>query len=56
MSPNKHRVGEFTTNVNYGFIEIDWQQADPTIEFGLKDIKGDVSHKQVMSLSHLQFK
>ena len=56
VSPNKHRVGESTSDVNYGFIEIDWQQADPNIEFGLKDIKGDVTHKQSMPLSSLQFK
>ena len=56
VSPNKHRVGESTSDVNYGFIEIDWQQADPNIEFGLKDINGDVTHKQSMPLSSLQFK
>ncbi|TMN87370.1 metallophosphatase [Pseudoalteromonas phenolica] len=56
VSPNKHRVGESTSDVNYGFIEIDWQQADPNIEFGLKDINGDVTHKQSMPLSALQFK
>ncbi|MEQ3515224.1 alkaline phosphatase D family protein [Pseudoalteromonas sp. BZB3] len=56
VSPNKHRVGESTSDVNYGFIEIDWQQADPNIEFGLKDINGDVTHKQSMLLSALQFK
>ncbi|KZN32316.1 hypothetical protein N483_03965 [Pseudoalteromonas luteoviolacea NCIMB 1944] len=56
VSPNKHRVGESTSQVNYGFIEINWQKSDPVIHFGLKDIKGHVTHSQSMPLSSLQYK
>nr|WP_249348311.1 alkaline phosphatase D family protein [Pseudoalteromonas aurantia] len=55
VSPNMHRVGEYTSEVNYGFIEIDWYQDDALIEFGLKDINGNVTHLKSMPLSNLQF-
>lgn len=54
VSPNEHRVGAFTHDVNYGFIEIDWQQADPLIEIGLKDVNGTVFSQQSFRLSSLQ--
>ena len=54
VSPNKHRVGAFTNDVNYGFIEIDWHQADPKIEIGLKDVNGNVFSQQAFRLSSLQ--
>ncbi len=41
VSPNKHRVGDYTHEVNYGDLTIDWQKADPTIRIALKGIKGD---------------
>lgn len=56
VSPNQHRVGEPISSVNYGFINIDWAKSDPTIQFGLKDVKGTVTHHQSVSLSSLQFK
>nr|WP_231098093.1 alkaline phosphatase D family protein [Pseudoalteromonas luteoviolacea] len=55
VSPNRHRIGDYTAQVNYGFVEIDWEQADPQIQFGLKDIHGDITHQQSMALSSLQF-
>ena len=55
VSPNQHRVGQYTNQVNYGFIEIDWQLADPSIAIGLKNEVGDITHKHQLSLSMLQF-
>lgn len=55
VSPNQHRVGKYTNQVNYGFIEFDWQQSDPTIHFGLKNEVGDITHQHQLSLSQLQF-
>ncbi|RYV00511.1 metallophosphatase [Shewanella sp. OPT22] len=55
VSPNKHRVGKFTNNVNYGFIEIDWDKVDPVIEFGLKNQQGDQLNKHRTTLSELSF-
>ncbi|MBM7070526.1 alkaline phosphatase family protein [Shewanella sp. 202IG2-18] len=55
VSPNKHRMGDFTNNVNYGFIEIDWNKPDPIIEFGLKNKLGNLVTKHQLSLSELSF-
>ncbi|WP_102798643.1 alkaline phosphatase D family protein [Bowmanella denitrificans] len=40
VSPNQHRQGDFTHEVNYGFLEIDWQTDDPVIHFGLRGVNG----------------
>ena len=53
VSPNKNRQGDFTAEVNYGFIEIDWQQTDPSILFGLRDVKGRTVMSREMTLSSL---
>ena len=55
VSPNKHRVGPFTNQVNYGFITFDWQQTDPTINLGLKNELGEITHQHQLTLSQLQF-
>jgi alkaline phosphatase D len=53
VSPNKHRVGDYTHNVNYGFIDIDWQQTDPSIHFGLKNEQGKLVNSTSFSLSEI---
>ena len=53
VSPNKHRVGDFTHNVNYGDLSIDWQQADPAISLKLKGIDGKVIMQSAFSLSSI---
>ncbi|ATC86972.1 alkaline phosphatase D [Pseudoalteromonas arctica A 37-1-2] len=53
VSPNKHRVGNFTHNVNYGDLSIDWQQIDPTISLKLKGIDGEVIVQSDFSLSSI---
>lgn len=53
VSPNKHRIGEFTHSVNYGVLNIDWQSTDPKIIFGLKDEKGQFVMRQDFSLSSI---
>lgn len=56
VSPNKHRLGAFTNEVNYGFIEIDWALSDPLIAIGLKDVKGEIVNQHQFRLSSLQAK
>jgi alkaline phosphatase D len=51
VSPNKHRVGNFTHEVNYGDLSIDWQQADPSISLSLKGINGEVIMQEQFNLS-----
>ena len=53
VSPNKHRVGNFTHNVNYGDLSIDWQQTEPTISLKLKGIDGQVIMQSDFSLSSI---
>ena len=53
VSPNKHRIGHFTHQVNYGEIIINWGLADPTINFGLKDVNGTITHRHQVHLSEL---
>ena len=53
VSPNKHRVGNYTHNVNYGDLSIDWQQTDPTISLKLKGIDGQVIIQSDFSLSSI---
>lgn len=40
VSPNKYRVGDYTHEVNYGDLSIDWQTTDPRIRIALKGING----------------
>ncbi|MDP2633646.1 MULTISPECIES: alkaline phosphatase D family protein [unclassified Pseudoalteromonas] len=53
VSPNKHRVGDFTHQVNYGDLSIDWQQADPDISLQLKGIDGKTIMQSQFSLSSI---
>ncbi len=53
VSPNKHRVGDYTHNVNYGDLSIDWQQADPSISLKLKGIDAKVIMQSAFSLSSI---
>jgi alkaline phosphatase D len=53
VSPNKHRVGDYTHNVNYGDLSIDWQQADPAISLKLKGIDAKVIMQSAFSLSSI---
>lgn len=53
VSPNKHRDGDFTHQVNYGELSIDWQRKDPLISLSLKGIDGDVIMQNKMPLSSI---
>lgn len=53
VSPNKHRDGDFTHQVNYGELSIDWQREDPLISLSLKGIDGGVIMQNKMPLSSI---
>ncbi|CAM3664411.1 MULTISPECIES: alkaline phosphatase D family protein [Pseudoalteromonas] len=53
VSPNKHRVGQFTHEVNYGDLSIDWLQEDPAISLKLKGIDGKTIMQSQFSLSSI---
>lgn len=53
VSPNRHRVGDYTHSVNYGELLINWKQVDPTIHLRLKGVKGDVFSQHTIKLSEI---
>jgi len=53
VSPNQHRIGHFTNNVNYGEISINWQQQDPSITLRLKDVVGGIFSEKKLMLSDI---
>lgn len=55
VSPNKHRVDNFTSKVNYGEILIDWDKSDPQISLKLKDVNGGVFTEHQFKLSEISY-
>ncbi len=53
VSPNKHRVGKFTSKVNYGELLIDWEQVDPLITLSLKNVDGSIFSQKNIALSSI---
>lgn len=51
---NRWRVGTFNSGHNFGFIQIDWKQADPLIRLQIRDDAGEVVLQQRVPLSLLQ--
>lgn len=51
VSPNKHRVGEPYSKINYGFIDVDWQKQ--TLDFGFKDLDGDIVNAVSLTLPEI---
>lgn len=54
VSPNQHRIGQYTAQVNYGAIDVDWTLADPLITLSLKDVNGAVVNQHSFRLSTLE--
>ena len=54
VSPNIHRVGAAYSQVNYGLIEIDWDQPDPQITLSIKGVIGQTVIQQHIMLHELQ--
>lgn len=54
IGPNRHRVGRATREPNFGYMEIDWTRADPTIRIELRSIANRSLLRQSVRLSELQ--
>ncbi len=50
---NKYRVGLTYFDVNFGFISIDWDAADPVVRMQIRDELGGVVLQQRLKLSEL---
>lgn len=53
VSPNRHRVSEYTAKANYGKLQVDWQQDDPSILVSLQDSYGAKVITQSIKLSSI---
>ena len=51
---NSHRLGNVYFEVNFGTIQIDWDQPDPVIRAQVRDATGDVVLQQRFGLSTLR--
>ena len=51
---NSYRVGLTYFDVNYGSIQIDWEERDPLVRLQVRDEKGDVVLQQRVRLSQLR--
>ncbi|MDV6317032.1 alkaline phosphatase D family protein [Idiomarina sp. HP20-50] len=54
VSPNKHRIGQPISEVNYGALNVDWDKKDPVVTLGLYDESGDVVNEHSFRLSTLE--
>ncbi|MCY3933764.1 MAG: alkaline phosphatase D family protein [Acidobacteria bacterium] len=54
IGPNRHRVGSAAREPNFGYMDIDWTQADPTIRIELRTVANRVLLRQTLQLSELQ--
>ncbi len=53
---NKHRIGSNYRKVNFGTLDIDWTQPDPTIHMQVRDVDGKPALQHQVKLSELQAK
>ena len=51
---NSYRVGLTYFDVNFGAIQIDWDQPDPVVRLQVRDEKGGVVMQQRLALSQLR--
>lgn len=50
---NRHRVGDLVIALNYGTIDVDWNQDDPTITLRVRDQRDRIRINEAIRLSHL---
>jgi alkaline phosphatase D len=53
--PNRDRVGDLFTPVNFGTIEIDWEEPDPTVTLAIRRLDGKAVLSYRFPLSRLRF-
>lgn len=55
LEPNRNRIGQACMDHHFGFIEINWQAADPSVSLHIKDVTGRARVKHSVRLSSLRF-
>jgi len=53
---NSYRVGLTYFDVNFGLIQIDWDQADPVVRLQVRDEKGGIAMQQRLPISQLRMR
>lgn len=56
IEPNRNRVGQAVAEHNYGWLEMDWTQADPALTMQIGDESGTIRVSRTIPLSDLRFK
>ena len=52
--PNRYRIGDNYSPVNFGSIVVDWEQDDPQVTFTIHDINGKASLTHALKLGELR--
>jgi alkaline phosphatase D len=52
--PNRYRIGDIFWNANFGWIEVDWAEADPAVRLSLHDVDGQPVLQHTVRLSELK--
>jgi alkaline phosphatase D len=56
VGPNTHRILDSYLGANFGTLEIDWDQPDPSLTLSVRDVEGQVRVSHTVALSLLTFK
>lgn len=54
-TPNTRRVGSVFAGVNFGLVDLDFSTPVPTVQLGIRDVKGDTRMQHRLSLDELRF-
>lgn len=52
--PNSRRIGEVLREINFGWLEIDWQSVTPSVRMQVRDARGDIRAEQQLSAAELR--
>ncbi|MFT4680262.1 MAG: alkaline phosphatase D [Flavobacteriales bacterium] len=55
VEENTNRVGEAYESNNFGVIEIDWEQSEPTIFISIRDVNGNTVNSLTLPLPEISF-
>ena len=54
-TPNKRRVSDVYAAVNFGLVDLDFSAPAPTLQFSIRDLKGDTRISHRLNLDQLRF-
>lgn len=54
-TPNARRVGAVYAGINFGLLDLDFSTPVPTLQFSIRDLKGDTRLQHRLSLDQLRF-